>query len=91
MQPISDKAVVDMTIHLRPKRSERRPTSKNPIEEPMVQMVAAQPMLRDGPRSSLISILRIVSVQAVDVSTTRNVGSLTVCLRGEPSRDMRQC
>jgi hypothetical protein len=55
--PMRLRMEVLMTIHLRPYRSDRRPTRRKPIDDPIVQMVAAQEILADGPRSALMSVL----------------------------------
>lgn len=60
MHPRSPRTDVPITIHFRPKISDRRPTSKNPMAEPIVQIVTTQFKLVDGPMSALIKVLRHV-------------------------------
>ena len=58
MQPSIESTLQPMTIHFLPKMSERRPTSRKPIAEPMVQIVATQFKSVDGPISALIRELQ---------------------------------
>jgi hypothetical protein len=59
MHPARDSTLVQSTIHLRPKMSDKRPTRRKPIAEPMVQIVATQFRFWEGPMSSLIKRLPI--------------------------------
>jgi hypothetical protein len=62
MLPMILRTVVPITIHLRPKISESRPTSRKPTAEPRIQTVPTQPRLGDGPMSWLINTLGLESV-----------------------------
>ncbi|KAL3301948.1 fungal trichothecene efflux pump [Colletotrichum asianum] len=67
MQPIRPRIDVPSTIHLRPYRSESRPTRRKPIELPMVHMVATQLMFLEGPRSALMRVLQSDTCEALSL------------------------
>jgi hypothetical protein len=53
--PMRAKALPMMKNQRRPKISERRPTTRNPILRPRVYAIATQVIFGDGPISSFIS------------------------------------
>lgn len=76
MLPTILSIVVPMTIHLRPKMSDRRPTSRKPTADPRIQTVPTQPRLGEADVLVDQRPATVVSIGGVGVVVGRMANSV---------------